>query len=216
MRISPETLLSEIALRDCGVLPLLMRMGIYPGFGSKRVMDVAHICRLSPELLATLLDIYVNNLQEEDSPIRYDAEETTSLIDILGATDDWYCRVQLPNISHHFLLLISRSETTPRKSLNALREFFDKVSSEFNLRREFDKATLFPAMRCGKTNRELLSLMIKHDCRLEEEVDDLLSLFVIHLEGGCDPNLYVAVVSAMDALRKDLRQINNLRSRLLR
>ena len=50
---------------------------------------------------------------------------------------------------------------------------------------------------------------------MEEKIDDLLSFFVMHLKGEYEPNLCVAVVTAIFALRKDIRQNNRIRSRIL-
>ena len=51
---------------------------------------------------------------------------------------------------------------------------------------------------------------------LEEKLDDLKSLFVIHLKGEYDLNLCHGVIFAIYSLEKDIKQHNRIRNRILR
>ena len=51
---------------------------------------------------------------------------------------------------------------------------------------------------------------------LEEKLDDLKSLFVIHLKGEYDLNLCHGVIFAIYSLDQDIRQHNRIRNRILR
>ena len=51
---------------------------------------------------------------------------------------------------------------------------------------------------------------------LEGKLDDLKSLFVIHLKGEYDLNLCHGVIFAIYSLEKDIKQHNRIRNRILR
>ena len=53
-----------------------------------------------------------------------------------------------------------------------------------------------------------------NDC-IDDKVQDLISMFVIHLKGDYDRNLTHAVLVAIFALKTDLEQNNRIRNRIL-
>ena len=54
------------------------------------------------------------------------------------------------------------------------------------------------------------------DDSIEDKINDLLSMFVIHLKGDYDHNLALAVLMAVVSLKKDITQNNRIRNRILR
>ena len=51
---------------------------------------------------------------------------------------------------------------------------------------------------------------------IEEKLNDLKNLFILHLSGSYDVNLCYAVIFALYSLEKDIRQHNRIRNRILR
>ena len=51
---------------------------------------------------------------------------------------------------------------------------------------------------------------------IEDKIDDLINMFIIHLKGDFDNNLAYAVLTALVNLKKDIRQNNRIRNRILR
>ena len=50
---------------------------------------------------------------------------------------------------------------------------------------------------------------------IEEKLNDLINMFVIHLKGEYDVNLCHAVLVAIMTLQKDIKQNNRIRYRIL-
>ena len=61
---------------------------------------------------------------------------------------------------------------------------------------------------------------MKHEAMWFEQpvatMDDLINMLIVHLKGDYDHNLGYAVVVAVLALKKDIRQNNRIRNRILR
>jgi regulator of cell morphogenesis and NO signaling len=51
---------------------------------------------------------------------------------------------------------------------------------------------------------------------IEDKINDLINMFVIHLTGDYDLNLGHAVLFAIFSLKKDIKQNNRIRNRILR
>ena len=51
---------------------------------------------------------------------------------------------------------------------------------------------------------------------VEDKLNDLISMMVIHLSGKYDTNLALAVLMALTSLKNDLTQNNRIRNRLLK
>ena len=51
---------------------------------------------------------------------------------------------------------------------------------------------------------------------VEDKIDDLIHMFVMHLKGDYDHNLCLAVIISLFNLKKDITQNNRIRNRILR
>ena len=51
---------------------------------------------------------------------------------------------------------------------------------------------------------------------IEEKIDDLINMLIVHLKGDYDHNLGMAVIVAIFSLKKDIKQNNRIRNRILR
>ena len=79
----------------------------------------------------------------------------------------------------------------------------------------------FPAVIALEQGKETeiptseLDELEKTSLQIEEKLSDLRNMFIKHLTGDYDLNLCYAVITAIFALEKDLRQNNRIRNRIL-
>ena len=99
-------------------------------------------------------------------------------------------------------------------NLALLQKFFNSVRTRFDECYAYDNDTLFPSLLSGRVPGNA-SLSAEGHFEMEERLHDLLCFFVVHLRGEYDPNLCVAVVTALSSLDKDYRQNNRIRNRIL-
>ena len=127
----------------------------------------------------------------------------------------------LPNIENHFNLLLKRSEGK-NSNIELLLNFFLEVKTELLNRIKSDTDKLFSnilMLDCNNNTVERYhSPQFKNetaDDAMEDKINDLVNMFVIHLTGKYDTNLCLAVLSAIISLKKDLCQNNRIRNRIL-
>ncbi len=223
MTVTTATPLRELALAAPNAIPLLMRFGLMPGYGQTTVGEALAAHNIDTTLFLSVVHAFFGT---SDSASRLGQEKTSpdrrQTVRFLEATDRYHA-MQLKNIGRHLGPLMSMS-AGGKTSLSALSEFFGKTMSEFETRFRVDRERLFPAILAGVSGGEtgekegvssIVGEVSEHDRVLEEQVADLLSFFVVHLEPGADPNLLTAVITAISLLHSDLTQTNRVRQRLL-
>ena len=130
-------------------------------------------------------------------------------------------KFQIPNIERHFNFLINQSDSE-NNNLELMKQFFDELKKELLSRIENDKNCWFPSIKVaaetlhGEYYGEKFQPDTEENDSLEEKLDDLKSLFVIHLKGEYDLNLCHGVIFAIYSLEKDIKQHNRIRNRILR
>jgi regulator of cell morphogenesis and NO signaling len=99
--------------------------------------------------------------------------------------------------------------------------FFREVKAELMQRIYDDDNSWFPEIlaleqQCDTVPDSPLSTHgIDTQDAIEDKVNDLISMFVIHLKGDYDMNLGQAVLLALDSIKKDIAQNNRIRLRIL-
>lgn len=207
--INKHTKVSEIVISEPSTLTVLNRFGIYLGFGDKTVSDICNEKNIDTEFIVSMLNTYINeNYFPEEALKSYSIK---LMFEYFNKTNHYYLRVQLPNIERHFNSFVERSEQG-NKSLELLREFFNEVKNELTSRIVID-TQLF-----GE-NTEISEKTIEHlnveTDSIEDKLNDLINMFVIHLKGNYDTNLCHAVLFSILSLKKDISQNNRLRYRIL-
>ena len=103
-----------------------------------------------------------------------------------------------------------------------MRQFFDEVKGELLQRIKNDCDSWFPEIL---SNEQQTSLSVKtvirdieNECTdpIEDKIDDLINMLIMHLKGDYDHNLGYAVIVAIFSLKKDIKQNNRIRNRILR
>ena len=123
-------------------------------------------------------------------------------------------RFQIPNIERHFSSLIARSENG-KNNLELLQNFFNEVKNELISRISYDMKQLLINISNNTTYELDFSLLAEENDNIEEKLNDLINMFVIHLKGEYDVNLCHAVLVAIMTLQKDIKQNNRIRYRIL-
>ena len=203
-----DSKLSEALMAHPSLIPVVNRLGIRLGVGDGTVGTVCDDYHLSTDFFLSVINTF---LDEDYFPS--DAFGTFSLektVDYLRKTNNYYLRIQLPNIDRHFSSLIERSGKD--NNLDLLRKFYQDMRGQLTECLSYDEDILFPALSGGSADSVELNPGYSE---VEEKLQDLLFFFVEHLKGDYDLNLCTAVVTAVFSLEKDVCQNNRIRNRIL-
>lgn len=209
--INPDTLMSDIVLNDPAVITVLNRFGITLGVGDLTVTQVCEQHRLDTMFFVTILNTYTNKDYFPERTLSAFAVE--QLVDYLVKTNANYEHFQLPNVDRHFQFLLAKSD--PAKSnLTVIKQFYDEVKAQLLERIAFDRDVWFPALL--KREKQSAYQVADDNESVENKLDDLITMMVVHLKGEYDVNLCYAVFFALSSLRQDIAKNNRIRSRILR
>lgn len=216
--ISAETKLSQIIIEDPSILSVLNRFGISLGVGDLTIEQICNKKDLNTTFFTTILNTFRDpNFFPEKTLYSFRAH---LIVDYLKKTNQSYIQFQLPNIERHLSLLISKSDSTG-SNLLIIMNFFREVKAELMQRIYDDDNRWFPEIlaleqQCDTVPDSPLSTHgIDTQDAIEDKVNDLISMFVIHLKGDYDMNLGQAVLLALDSIKKDIAQNNRIRLRIL-
>lgn len=216
--INNDSKLSEIILHDPSTITVLDRFGIALGVGDSTVADACRDRGIDIKFFTTILNTYINeNYFPREALAQFSAAE---IVDYLSKTNDYYEKNVLPNIERHFAFLIGRAPSH-NNNLVLMRQFFDEMKDELMQRITSDREQWFPQVcRNAHAVGGAETLASSGDDALadaiEDKIDDLLNMLIVHLKGDYDHNLGYAVVVAVLSLKKDIKQNNRIRNRILR
>ena len=217
--INADCKLCDVILNEPSIMPVNNRFGIILGVGDKSIRTVCEEKNLDCEFFVTILNTFINEDYFPENRLKSFC--ATQIVDYLTLTNSYYQQFQIPNIERHFNSLISQSDSD-NNNLELMKQFFEELKKELLSRIEHDRTSWFPAIRAAaeQLQGEYYGEHIHYDHdepdSLEEKLDDLKSLFVIHLRGEYDLNLCHGVIFALYSLEKDIKQHNRIRNRILR
>lgn len=214
MIYTKESKLSEPIFQDPNIIAVINRFGIFPGVGDCSISEVCSREGLNVTFFLAVLNLYLNH--DYFPSISAEDIEIEEVVNYLVKTDRYYVDIQLSNIDRHFNILLSRmeKEESPASNLRMLNMFFQEVKAELTNLVNKDLEQWFPNILRGEYSD--FCAMQNSEETLEDKIFDLISFFVVHLKGEYDPNLCVAVISAICVLDRDIKQTNRIRQRLLR
>lgn len=210
MRISPDTLLKEIAGADIAVTGVLARFGILPGYGNETLGEGA--CRVSADidLLVLILNLFFDRqILHEGHRAFKRIGDMVAVERFLRETNDYYLQVQLPIIGRHLAHLGLRSEI--------LSSYMRDLARLFQNRTELYARHLYPVIR-GRyrlDENEETEFEIC-DREVESRIADLKNFFLVHLSPPANPGMILGVLATVDALLKDFSATMRLASILTR
>ena len=217
--INADCKLCDVILNEPSIIPVINRFGIILGVGDKSIRTVCEEKNLDCEFFVTILNTFITEDYFPENRLKSFC--ATQIVDYLTLTNSYYQQFQIPNIERHFNSLISQSDSD-NNNLELMKQFFEELKKELLSRIERDRTSWFPAIRAAaeQLQGEYYGEHIRYDHdepdSLEEKLDDLKSLFVIHLRGEYDLNLCHGVIFALYSLEKDIKQHNRIRNRILR
>ena len=210
--ITKESKLRNIVINDPSSITVLNRFNIFLGLGDKTVENICAEKNIDVNFFSTILNTYINEdyFPEEE----FKTYSINEIITYINKTNQYYLRFQIPNIERHFSSLITRSENG-KNNLELLQNFFTEVKNELLSRIEFDMSQLLTHISNNTTSDLDFSLLTEENDNIEDKLNDLINMFVIHLKGEYDVNLCHAVLVAIMTLQKDIKQNNRIRYRIL-
>lgn len=217
--INAESKLCDVILNEPSLIPVINRFGIILGVGDKNIRTVCEEKNLDCEFFVTILNTFINEDYFPENRLKSFC--ATQIVDYLTLTNTYYQQFQIPNIERHFNSLINQSDSD-NNNLELMKQFFEELKKELLTRIEKDRTQWFPAIRAaaeallGESYGDHIRYDHDEADSLEEKLDDLKSLFVIHLRGEYDLNLCHGVIFALYSLEKDIKQHNRIRNRILR
>lgn len=211
--ISEKKTLSEIIIAHPETIALINRFGITLGTGDKTIETICNEKNLDIDFFIVILNTYLN---EEFFPEKIlKSFNAHTIINYISQTYSYYTHYMLPNIERHFNLLISHSGNN--NNLELMHRFFIELKEDILRIIEHDSSLWFPAIESINTNNVHSDLITQplDSTIIEDKINDLKNMFVIHLTGQYEVNLCHAVILSIIALEKDIKQNNRIRNRIL-
>lgn len=214
--INRDSKLCDIILHDPSTISVLNRFGIALGVGDLTVEEACQQHGINMNFFTTILNTFINeNYFPQHTLAQFSANE---IVDYLIKTNSYYQQNVLPNIERHFSFLIAKAPSR-NNNLVIMKQFFDEMKSELLQRIDDDNNRWFPEIcRNEKPLAQVDETVATDDPAdtIEDKIDDLINMLVMHLKGDYDHNLGVAVIVAIFSLKKDIKQNNRIRNRILR
>lgn len=212
--------MSDVIIEDPSIITVLNRFNIYLGVGDKTVEQVCAEKQLDTDFFLTILNTFSNETYFPEKLLKN--FNVKLIINYLNSTNSYYRQFIIPNIENHFNLLLKRSKDN-NTNLELLMKFFLEVKAELTGRINYDTNTLFKEIlslddansSAGFGSEGSVVFNDNESDAIEDKINDLVSMFIIHLTGKYDSNLCLAVLTAILGLKKDLCQNNRIRNRIL-
>lgn len=218
IEIKKDTKLYDIVLFDPTIVTVYYRFGIELGLSDNTVESICATKKIDIDFFMAILNTYLSPTYFPENKIgKFCASD---IVDYLSQTNVSYERFQIPNIERHFGFLLKRSESD-NNNLALMMRFFVEVKNELLQRIYEDRENRFPQLvnqYSKNPNVELLADIEKvdEDDSIEDKIDDLINMFVIHLKGKYDHDLCQAVLISLVNFKKDITQNNRIRNRILK
>lgn len=210
--------LGGIIEENVSLIPLLDRFGIPLGMADKTVGEVCAGYGIDTGFFLTVLNTFLN--EDYFPEKKFAAFHIGQIVDYLRKTNLYYRNYQLPNIERHLKGFIG-SPAGENPSLAMVGNIFSRARTLLLERIDRDERTFFPyvtelcAGRCGSS--DIRQSQDRDDVQDSgwELLHDIKSVMIRHLTGDYDRNLCYAVLFAVSALERDVKQHDRIRYRIL-
>ena len=209
--------MSEAIESHLALVPVINRFGIRLGVGDDTVKTVCEAHNVDPDFFLTIVNTFINEDYFPEKKLQN--FHLTQIIDYLKKTNLYYLQNQLPNIERHLRFFLHASAPA-NTSLRLLGDMFASFKERLRRRIEADEKEWFPplldtAEPKNRRRRPRTKSSTEDDEAIEATLDDMRHIMLKHLAGEYDENLCYAVLFAIDALGRDIRQHNRIRHRIL-
>lgn len=188
-----HSVMADVLARHNELIPVLNRFGIRIGVGEKTIQEICFEHRLNPDLILTVLNVYLDDTYVPESSLTlFDAEP---IADYFRHTVENYLHALVPNIEVHLNALIATTGTE-NKELGMLRMLFLKFKERMTnyLQKNAEYSDDFP----------------------DDLLHDLKNILIKHLSVEHNQNLSYAVIFSLHSFEKDLAAHNRLRNKVLK
>lgn len=218
IEVKKDTPLHEIVLFDPTIITVFHRFGIELGLSDSTVESICKDKKLDMDFFLAIINTYLSPSYFPKNKIGNFC--ASDIVNYLSQTNVFYEKYQIPNIERHFGLLLKKTEAG-NSNLNLMMKFFVEVKTELLQRIYDDSNNWFPQLllqysKIDSGNISLNSEIEEESDPIEDKIDDLISMFVIHLKGNYDHNLCQAVLISLANFKKDITQNNRIRNRILK
>ena len=187
MIVTKDTKLHDVVISEPAIIAVLSRFDITLGIGDNTVRRICDERGINSSFFVATLNAFIDDEYSGNDIFLAHKKESEAF---LHPTGNYYLRFLIPNVEQHFNLLIRRN-TAVNSNLELMRNFFGEV-----------KTDILAALSCESQFTPCNAV--------EEKLDDLISMFVIHLSGNYDVNLCQAVLFAIIGLKKDINLYNRI------
>ena len=187
MIVTKDTKMHDVVISEPAIIAVLSRFDITLGIGDNTVRRICDERGINSSFFVATLNAFIDDEYSGNDIFLAHKKESAAF---LHRTGNYYLRFLIPNVEQHFNLLIRRN-TAVNSNLELMRNFFGEV-----------KTDILAALSCESQFTPCNAV--------EEKLDDLISMFVIHLSGNYDVNLCQAVLFAIIGLKKDINLYNRI------
>ncbi len=210
--------LGGILEENVSLIPLLGRFGIPLGMADKTVGTVCAEHVIDTGFFLTVLNTFLN--EDYFPEKKFAAFHVEQIIDYLRKTNQYYRNYQLPNIERHLKGFVA-SAAGQNPSLMMVANIFSRARNLLLERIERDECSFFPYVSGLCAGHSQIS--DRQSIRQEDDTQDsgwellhdIKSVMIRHLTGDYDRNLCYAVLFAVSALERDVKQHDRIRYRIL-
>lgn len=204
--------LSDVLNASPEIIPLINRLGILLGTGDKDIEKICQEHNIDSDFLLAIINTYINEEYFPESVLKKFC--ATTIVSYMQKTYAFYEHFQLANIERHFNALISRSGEN--NNLGLMRRFFEELKQDILDRIAADNRGWFPCIEAIENGKKVANpISTNEDTSIQDKINDLKNMFIIHLSGSYDQNLCYGVITAIITLEKDIRQNDRIRNRIL-
>ncbi len=218
IEIKRDTRLHDIVLYDPTIVTVFYRFDIELGLSDHTVASICAAKNIDINFFLAILNTYLSPSYFPESELaKFNASD---IVNYLSQTNVFYEQFQIPNIERHFGFLLKKSESS-NSNLALMMRFFVEVKNELLQRIAVDRNQWFPELLELYSKNPNIQLIDNLDLEeesdpVEDQIDDLINMFVIHLKGVYDHNLCQAVLISLVNFKKDITQNNRIRNRILK
>lgn len=207
--IQAHTKLSDVISNTPDIIPVINRFGITLGTGDNTIETICTKHKLDTDFFLCIINTYINDEYFPEKILKSFC--ATTIVSYLEKTYQYYLHFQLPNIERHFASLITRSGDN--NNLSLMKRFFEELKEDITLRINNDITNWFATIKECNIAGEKID--VNEVSTIQDKLNDLKNMFIIHLNGSYDLNLCYGVISAIISLEKDIRQNDRIRNRIL-
>ena len=227
IKLDRNTKIVDVVEYDYTILPVLLRLGISPGFGEKNIEQVSKENDLDVEFVINILTAYID---KEYFP--YDAllkVDTKLITEFLKVTHAFYKEEKIPELKQLFSALIS--EAKDKNNIKIIEYYFNSYLEEFQIHMEYEEKQVFPyAVELDRiiTTLEASAKFIEgfkdfsideyqnqHKDGTQEKLNDLKKILLKYIPELNNYNTYYQVISKLFRLSDDLHTHMEIENKVL-